>query len=186
MNKKTNRGQIQLGETTAVVIIVIIILVIGIVFWSKVSASNIKDVQSQSQELSVIEIANIVPELPELKCSESGVSKVKCLDWYKIRAMGDAMSENSGGSDTDGRLMYEFYNNYFQNKKITIVPLYPEDDIGSNSDTGKIWNVTIYDSKAVNKTVTKLIYIPVSIKDYARKNTYYGLIVVEGYYNELT
>jgi|GEM_PF-2294357 len=200
-HKDHNRGQIQLGETTAVVIIVIIILIIGIVFWNKASNSNVKDIQSQAQELSVIDIANIVPEMPELKCYESSVSKVKCLDWYKIRAMGDAMSGSGGAdsaSDDKDTGLFQFYNTYFKDTRITIVPLYPKDDIidinslsltdqdNPEMKKGRIWNVTIYDAKSANKSVTNMIYIPVNIKDYTTKKTYYGLVIVEGYYNELT
>jgi hypothetical protein len=199
MKKLKARGQIQLGETTAVVIIVIMLLIIGIVFWGKVSSSNVKSVQSQSQELSVIAIANIVPELSELKCYESSVSKVKCLDWYKIRAMGEATSNLDNETN---RRIFEFYNTYFEDTKITIVPMYPEDDIidinnittindaGTINDSeerkGKVWNVTIYDAKSEGKSVTTMIYIPVNIKDYTTSKTYYGLIIVEGYYSELT
>lgn len=167
-NKK---GQVQLGETTAVIVIVIILLVIGIVFWSNVSNSNVSDIRTQSQELSVIEIANIVPELTELKCYESGVNKVKCLDWYKILAM------NKSINDKNDKSVFLYYNNYFKNSKITIVRIYPDVTSGIN-------NITIYDAKLSNNTKTLLISIPVNIKDYVNKETFYGIIIVEGYYNE--
>jgi len=174
MKNKRNRGQIQLGETTAVVIIVIILLVIGIVFWNKVSVSNVKDINTQSNELAVIEIANMIPELPELKCYESGVNKVKCLDWYKVLAM------NASINNPDDTSTFEFYNTYFKNSRITVVRMYPEPGAGPNNAT----NITIYDAKINRSTITSLISIPVNIKDYAAKKTYYGQILVEGYYNE--
>jgi hypothetical protein len=163
------KGQVQLGETTAVIVIVIILLVIGIVFWSKVSNSNVSSIQTQSQELSVIEIANIVPELTELKCYESNVNKVKCLDWYKILAM------NKSINDKNDRSVFLFYNTYFKNSKITVARIYP---VVSNS------NITIYDAKLTNNSKTLLISIPVNIKDYVSGETFYGTIIVEGYYNE--
>ena len=165
-NKK---GQIQLGETTAVIAIVIILLVIGIVFWSNVSKSNVTDIQTQSQELSVIEMANTVPELTELKCYESSVNKVKCLDWYKILAM------NKSINNPDDKSVFLFYNNYFKNSKITISRIYPV--VSDN-------NITIYDAKLGNSTKSLLISIPVNIKDYVTGETYYGTVIVEGYYNE--
>jgi hypothetical protein len=168
-NSYNKKGQVQLGETTAVIIIVIILLVIGIVFWSRVSSSNVNDINIQSQELSVIEIANTVPELTELKCYESGVNKVKCLDWYKVLAMNESINDNSDKS------VFLFYNNYFKNSKITIFRIYPE--VRDN-------NITIYDAKLSNNTKTLLISIPVNIRDYVAKETFYGTIVVEGYYIE--
>jgi len=163
------RGQVQLGETTAVIIIVIILLVIGIVFWSNVSKSNVTTIITQSQELSVIEIANIVPELTELKCYESGVNKVKCLDWYKVLAMNESINNK------DDKSAFLFYNDYFKNSKITIVRIYP--DVSENQ------NITIYDAKLDNTAKKLLISIPVNIKDYVSQKTYYGTIIVEGYYN---
>jgi len=166
------RGQIQLGETIAVVFIVMILLVIGMVFWNKVSNSNIRNIQSQSQELSVIEIANNVPELAELKCYEASVNQVKCLDWYKIVAMSNAMK------NTSDRSAFILYNNYFKNSKITIVKMYP-------TTSGEVENITLYDSKIgnnTNSTTTLLIPVPIHIKDYVNHQTFYGMIIVEGYY----
>jgi hypothetical protein len=160
-----HNGQIQLGESTAVVIIIVIMLVLGIVFWNKVSNSGIMSIQSQSQELSVIETANTVPEMPELKCYESKVDQVKCLDWYKILAMSNATN------DTNSKA-FEYYNYYFKNSKITVMKIYPEEG-----------NVTIYDAKLNNNKRTLRIPIPVNIRDYVTDRTYYGLILVEGYYN---
>jgi hypothetical protein len=159
------RAQVQLGETTAVIIIVIILLIVGIIFWNHVNSRDVQQLSAQSQELSVIEIANIVPELPEMKCYESGVSAIKCLDWYKILAM------NSTINNPSDRKTYEFYNNYFKNSKITIKETYPDDV-----------NVTIYDAKLANSTITLLIPIPVNIKNYVTGQTGYGLVIIEGYY----
>jgi hypothetical protein len=165
------RGQIQLGETTAVIIIVIVLLIIGIVFWNNVNSSNIKDIQSQSQELSVIEIANMVSDLPELKCYDAGVNKYNCIDWYKVLAMSEAIN------DTKDKRVFEYYNNYFKNSRITIIKMYPEEG-----------NITLYDVK-LNNSAKKLINIPINIRDYISadgrltKETVYGQIIVEGYYN---
>jgi len=165
-NKSRIRGQVQLGETTAVIIIVIILLIIGIVFWNKISGSNVRGIQTQSQELQVIDIANSVSELTELKCSEEGTSPVKCLDWYKILAMAEVIN------NTDNKTAFMFYNNYFKNSKITVVSIYPEEKE----------NITLYDAHLANAT-SLLISIPVHIEDYLKKETSYGLIIVEGYYN---
>ena len=163
--KKNKKAQMQMGETTAVVIIVIILLVIGIVFWNRVSSSDIQQLSSQSQELSVIEIANIVTSLPELQCYDSGVSSVKCLDWYKVLAMNNTINNPSD------KKVYSFYNNYFKNSRITIEQVYPVET-----------NITIYDARLSNSTRTLLIPIPVNIKNYVTGQTGYGMILVEGYY----
>jgi hypothetical protein len=165
VNKK--RGQIQMGETVAVVVIVIILLIISIAFWSRISSSDIEDIKTQSQELSVIEIANIVSELPELKCYESGVNKAKCLDMYKIISMNESMKNDE---------VFKYYNNYFTNSKITIMKIYPNVETSTE-------NITIYDAKLNNNIRTIQISIPINILDIVRKETIYGLIIVEGYYS---
>jgi hypothetical protein len=164
--KFRKHGQIQMGETVAVVVIVIILLIIGIAFWGRVSNSDIEDINTQSQELSVIEIANTVSELPELKCYEAGVNKVKCLDMYKIRSMNESMNNVE---------VFKYYNSYFKNSKIIIMKLYP------NVNTMEE-NITIYDAKLNNNTKTLQISLPVNIVDGVEKTTFYGLIIVEGYY----
>lgn len=174
MMRNNNKGQIQLGETVAVVVIIIILLVIGIVFWSRVSESDVKSVKTQSNELSAIEIANMIPEMTELKCYESGVNKVKCVDWYKILAMNATINNPSDKS------AFEFYNTYFKNTQITIERIYPAPGPGINNAT----NITLYDVKLNATTRTVLISIPVNIKDYVTKKTYYGQITVRGYYVE--
>jgi hypothetical protein len=166
--KMKRHGQIQMGETVAVVIIVIILLVVGIAFWGRMSRANIGEIQEQSEELSVIEIANLVSELPELKCYEAGVSKVKCLDKYKILSMRDAMSDDA---------VLKYYNSYFMNSRITIMTIYPDVSLSQQ-------NITIYDAEINNKTTTLQISIPVNIVDDVNKVTSYGMIIVEGYYRE--
>jgi len=170
MNTNThrlNRGQVQLGESIAVIIIVIILLFLGIVFWNKISNSNVADIQSQSHELSVIEIANIVPELSELKCNELSVNRVKCIDFYKLKAMSEAINSSSDA------ITFEYYHNYFKNSKITVIQVYPQTSI---------FNITLYDAKLKNNTKSLLISLPVNIKNYVNKTTAYGFIIVEGYY----
>jgi len=168
-NREYNRGQIQLGETTAVVIIIIIMLVLGIVFWNKMSGSNIIDIKLKSQQLQTIEMANSISELTELKCTDLGIDQVKCLDWYKIRAMSDMISKDNK--------TFMFYNDYFKNSKISIVKVYPE------IADGDINNVTLYDVKLNNNPKSLLIPIPICICNTVDKTTSYGMIIVEGYYN---
>jgi len=182
LKQLSKTAQAQMGETIGVIVVVIILLFIGIVFWNKVSVSNIVEVQSQDNELSVIEIANIVPELDELKCYESSVSKVKCLDLYKLLAMSNITQ--SGSTNTDAML---YYNSYFKNSRITVQIVYPKYLVEDPTNPGTFipkdeYNITLYDAQIKDATVSKMITLPVNIKDYIGKKTYYGMIIVEGYY----
>jgi len=165
--KQSKKGQIQLGESIAVVVIVIILIFLGIIFWNKNNTSNIVELGSQSQELSVIDIANIVPELSEIKCTELSVNRVKCIDYYKLKALSAAIN------DTKNATTFEYYHDYFKNSKIIITQVYP-------SNTA--FNITLYDAKLRNHTKSLLISLPVNIKNEVNKTVSYGFIVVEGYY----
>jgi hypothetical protein len=168
---KGRKGQVQMGETIAVTVIVIVLLVLGIVFWNKMSSTNSEDVKIQSQELSVIEIANIASSLPELQCSESGVSQAKCLDKHKITAMNMSMDDSSQSS------IKKYYNEYFGYSKITIMILYPIPNNPADE------NITIYDAGLANVATSRLITLPVNIYDSVQDITVYGMIIVEGYYS---
>jgi hypothetical protein len=161
--KNSRKAQLQMGETIAVVIIVIVLLFLGITFWNRINSSGTEALSESSQELSVIEIANTVAELPELKCSDMSVESVKCLDWYKVRAMANNIEIYPETK--------KYYNDYFKNSKITIARIYPNED-----------NTTIYDVKLSDQTARLEIKLPVNIRDNVNDVTSYGMIIVEGYY----
>lgn len=168
-NKLKVRGQVQLGESIAVIIIIIILLFVGIVFWNKNSTNDINKMEEQANELSVIEIANLVPELPEIKCNELSVNRVKCIDYYKLKALSEALNI----TQINNYKTFEYYNYYFKNSKITISQVYPENTA---------FNITLYDAKLSSSTKTLLISLPINIKNYVNKTTSYGFIIVESYY----
>jgi len=142
-------------------------LILGIAFWGRTSGDDIEDMNSYSQELSTIEIANTVPEFSELKCYKARVSEVKCLDMQKIIAMRDAMSNDA---------VFKYYNNHFMNSKIEVNIIYPPMDNPNDA------NITIYDADINAKTSSVQIELPVNIKDNINGITRYGLLIVRGYY----
>lgn len=142
----------------------------GIVFWNKLQRQDIIALQRQSQDLSVVELAKVAAELPELKCySGSETSKVNCFDWYKVIAFNQSIN---GDDAATRQKMFNFYKNYFKDSRITIEQTYPEEK-----------NITIYDNNISSKT-TLQISIPIVIEKNNQRNpiTTFGMIVVEGYY----
>jgi type II secretory pathway pseudopilin PulG len=157
-----------MAESIAVVIIIIFLLVIGIVFWSGVRKDDVKNTQLEYQDLSVIELAKIAAELPELRCYNTNVvTKVNCFDWYKILAMNKSMNDPVIKNE-----IFDYYNYYFKNSKITIQQIYPNET-----------TVVIYDNN-ISKKTTLQISIPIIIeKNYGREGRKgFGLLIVEGYY----
>ncbi len=157
------KGQVQMGESIAVIIIVIILIFFGVIFWNNVSRSSGEEALKQDQELETIQIANLIPNMPELKCYEGGSEPVGCLDWYKIIAFNKTLDEDSKAK--------EYYAQYFAHTKITIVKVYPEE-----------LNVTIFDASIDGAVKGVKITIPVNIYDPVLRKNSYGLIVVDGYH----
>ena len=166
------KGQAQLGETVAVIVIVIILLVVGIVFWNSLKRSDVQTVARQSEDLSIVELAKVVAELPELKCYNTNtITKVNCFDWYKILAFNRTLNSPST-PPTTRKQAFDMYSNYFQRSKITFQQAYPVEI-----------NVTVYDNNiSANRALQ--IMIPVLLeKNLGQTSTKtFGWIIVEGYY----
>lgn len=166
----SKRSQIQMAESIAVIIIVIFLLVIGIVFWNSIRQDDIKTSSLEREDLSVIALAKVAAELPELRCySSSTVSKVNCFDYHKILALNASMHS----SDPVLRSQtFDYYNYYFRNSRITIQQVYPTED-----------SIVLYDNN-ISRQTSLQISIPIIIeKNYGKKSTRgFGLLIVEGYY----
>lgn len=163
-NMINKKSQVQMGESIAIIIIIVILLVIGITFWRNVTAGDIQQLDSEQADRSVIELAKVAAELPELKCYTSDVNaKVNCFDFYKLLAMKN-MSKNS--------TVFNYYFNIFGKSRITIQEVYPEEI-----------NITVYDyNVSANRALT--ISIPIIIeKNIGREGKKgFGRMIVEGYY----
>jgi hypothetical protein len=153
-----------MGESIAIIIIVVILLVVGITFWRKITAGDIQQIDSEQSDRSVIELAKVAAELPELKCYTNDVNaKVNCFDWYKLKAMQN-MSKNS--------TVFDYYFNIFGKSRIIFMQVYPDE-----------MNITVYDyNVSANRALT--ISIPIIIeKNIGREGKKgFGMMVVEGYY----
>ncbi|GIU69231.1 MAG: hypothetical protein KatS3mg002_0467 [Candidatus Woesearchaeota archaeon] len=164
----SKKSQIQMAESIAVVIIVIFLLVIGIVFWSNIRKSDVDVKKIEYQDLSVIEIAKIASELPELRCYNNNViTKVNCFDWYKVLALNKTIRDPAYKD-----ALFSYYNYYFKNSRVSIKEVYPNET-----------SIVIYDNN-ISKTTTLQITIPIIIeKNYGTvSKKSFGLLIVEGYY----
>jgi hypothetical protein len=166
--RKQKSGQIQMGESIAIIVIVTILLIIGIAFWNRMKGGDIKDVRTEVEELAVIDLAKVVTELPELRCSYTSVAAVNCFDYYKLLAFSDAMF-NITDQPTMTR-MFNYYNQYFAKSKITVLMIYPTRQ-----------NITLYNNN-LSSTSKLQIKIPVIIRDDIHDRTSFGMVAVEEYF----
>lgn len=161
------KGQIQNIETIGVIIIVIVLIILGITFWSKVRSSDISDQKSQAEELSLIDIAKTLNELPELKCYQIGTETVECIDLYKALAFNKTLNSVD---EINRRKMMQYYNHYFKTTKITIEQTYPEKII-----------IELYNNNISNASSQTKIFQPTIIRDNLKNVNNFGIITIEGY-----
>jgi hypothetical protein len=164
------KGQIQLGESIAVIVIIVILLVFGIAFWGSVNKDDAKASIQESEDLSFVELAKTAAELPELRCySLEKVVKVNCFDWYKILALNNTMHAKLTKNET-----FNFYKYYFKTSKITFQQVYPREI-----------NVTVYDynMSMESRSRTMPIYVPVVFERNLGRSGIktLGWIIIEGY-----
>jgi hypothetical protein len=161
---KQKKAQIQLGEGIAVVIIIIVLLVIGIAFWTNINREEIQEMNTDIEELGVVELAKIVSELPELRCYTSNtVTKVNCFDYYKLLAMQSKMRDTKYAN---------YYYNYFKSSKIIFQEVYPGN-----------MTLIVYDTNTSSRTSPR-IYIPIIIENRTGREGIknFGMLIVEAYY----
>lgn len=154
-------------ETITIVIVVTIMIIIGIVFWNRVQGSDLQKTAKEAEELSVIEIAKTVADMPELRCYTKEVTTVNCFDLYRLYAFNRTMHDPK---TKDAAMSY--YSNYFKKSRITFEQTYP---------FSQTFNITIYDNNISNTTKLQ-IKIPIIIQDPITQRNGFGNIIVEGYY----
>jgi len=150
------KGQLHQMETIAILFVFFILVALGVVFFTKVAASNIQKDVEKFQELSKIQIAQIASSLPELQCSQDNVVRPNCVDTLKAETV---------------QLGTEYFD-LFAYSTITVEQIFPA---GSGNKH------IIYD-KQPNEMKSKLTsYFPISMYDARDNNYYFGVMLIEVY-----
>lgn len=106
----------QMQETIAVLAVVFIISIIGFGIYSKFFINAAEDRQKEAFELEAIGSAQSLSFLPELQCSNNGVTANACVDFTKARAVASLINDGKYGS---------YYFDMFGFATITINEAYP-------------------------------------------------------------
>ncbi len=150
-NKRLNRkAQLQIGETTLVLVIFFILLTIGLIFYSKYQEMSLKNLQEIDGERSLMKYAISITYFPELSCTSLvGEIKEGCFDIYKIAAFSDLMADDDFKRD-----MTLAYFDVFGDSTIIVQELFP------TQNEYVLFNRTIAGAKSV-----KRFFIPVIIRN---------------------
>ena len=158
------KSQIQIGETIAVLFVFFILIMIGFIFYVKVIKGNIEVEKDESSQMQSIGIAQRVMFLPELQCSEDGITKDDCIDKLKLRSAKDVM-------DLQQNKVY--YYDLLEFSEVSVTQIYPDDP--------SIRNLKLY-SRKIDKFTNKFVTnVPVSLYNPITKKYGFGVITIETY-----
>ncbi|MEA2036585.1 MAG: hypothetical protein U9O94_03700 [Nanoarchaeota archaeon] len=153
------KGQIQMGESIAILFIFFILVIFGFVFYTNIMQSSSKIEKEENIQLKAIGIAQKASFLPELQCSEENVRVDNCIDIYKLKASTDLLATNN-----------IYYYDIFEFSKIYVNEVFP------SSSTWDLYenNLTGYKNKIAT-------FIPISLFNATSRDYNFGILVVEVY-----
>lgn len=153
----SNKSQIQIGETIAVLFVFFILVIIGLIFYVKVIKGNIQVEQEELSQIKSVGIVQRVMFLPELLCSEDNIVIDNCIDLLKLDAAQKVMKDNEF-----------YYYDLLEFSDISVSQVFPEE-----SEWG-IYSRKIDDFK--NKFVTN---VPISLYNPITRKYSFGVLSIE-------
>ena len=162
--KKSGKGQVQMGETIAVLLVFFILVLIGFVFYTKIAKSNIEAEQDEQRQLKAIEVAQKASFLPEVQCSEENIITDNCIDFEKLNAAKDIVKDN-------GLQYFDILG--FSN--ITIFEIYP-----GSAEFGP-GGISVYERPLGNFTSKSVTNVPIAIFYPKERKHHFAVMKVEVY-----
>jgi len=157
--KKSGKGQVQMGETIAVLLVFFILVLIGFVFYTKIAKSNIEAEQDEQRQLKAIEVAQKASFLPEVQCSEENIITDNCIDFEKLNAAKDIVKDN-------GLQYFDILG--FSN--ITIFEIYPD-----------YARITLYERPLEDFKTRSVTNVPIAIFYPKERKHHFAVMKVEVY-----
>lgn len=112
-------------ETIAVLVVFFFLIVFGVSFYFVMQRSSYNKQVERNMQITAIDIAQKISDIPELDCVLSGIKIDNCIDWYKLVNLAEMLKDPA------------YANNYvpiFGFSEITLKMVYPE-RIGNMSFT---------------------------------------------------
>jgi len=151
------KGQIQIGETIAVLFVFFILIVIGFIFYANVIKGNIEQEKEELSQLKSIGIAQRVMFLPEVQCSEDNIVTDNCIDILKLDSAQKLMKEKE-----------IYYYDLLEFSDASVMQIYP------NEARWSIYSRRTDDFR--NKFVTN---VPISLYDPTTRKYGFGVLTIE-------
>ena len=151
------KAQVQTMETIAILFIFFILVFVGIVFYSNIMKSKFQETKVEYEELSKLQVVQIISSLPEIQCSQDNIVEPNCIDLLKFQAATHILKMSD-------------YFDFFGFSKITVEEVFPNNN-----------EYILYD-KQPDKINQKLAsYFPISLFDAKHQSYSFGVLIVEVY-----
>ncbi len=144
--RRKTKSQIHIGENVAILFIFFILLVVSLVFYARLTETQIGVKQEEKFAAKALDIAQRTAYLPETQCSKDNVVENNCYDLHKMQALANLANENRA-----------HYFNMFGYANITIESIFPQE-----------WRATIYSNVPAKMIEKQSVQIPVSICDFTK------------------
>ena len=150
------KAQIQIFETKAVLFIFIILIIIGFIFYAKIFKSNMETEKEGLSQAKSVNIAQRVMFMPELQCSDDGISKENCIDMLKLQSARQIVKDNA------------VYFDLLEFSAISISQVYP---------TQGEWSLYSRTAKDFKSNFTT--NVPISLFNPITKNYGFGILIIQ-------
>tara|TARA_Y100000310_G_scaffold151291_1_gene150894 strand:- start:30216 stop:30743 length:528 start_codon:yes stop_codon:yes gene_type:complete len=172
------KGQLQLGETIAILTVFFIIIMVLFTFFFRIVKSKVEEGKEIGRELRTVGVVQKILAMPELQCSSINVENSDCIDKLKLDAVSKTLP--TGATSSPGNIFTNNPDVYFpilEWSEINVYQIYPN----PNDPLPTVWNV--YSNELdifTNKIVTN---IPVTIYDPEDRKHAFGRIEIATFSN---
>ena len=152
-------------ETIAVLIIFFVLVFIAIIFITRWTAQDIKEIRAEYEDLEKTQIDQKASSMPELDCSESADQSYNCIDLLKLTPASKVILDNP-----------EQYFDIFGFANITVEKIYPPPISGEQYT----WDLYYYAPNSIRSV--KPTKFPILIYNQEESLYYFGVMTVEVFY----
>ena len=153
----TKRGQVQMGESVAILFVFFTLLVFGFIFYVRIIGSSAESEVEEQIQLKAVAVAQKASFLPELQCSQENVRVENCIDIYKLTHFDDLILKNK-----------LYYYDVFGFSKISVQRKFPDPKV-----------FPVYNSEPGLFKEKLSTFIPISLYNATDDNYGFGILVVE-------
>jgi hypothetical protein len=162
------RSQIQMMESTLVLMVFFFLLVIGVIIYMAIQKSDAREKDKEYAQLNLIKKAQLLNYFPELRCTQDNVPIPDCFDELKLKAANESMKNNLYYKSLLGEVQINITKTVFETISPTAPPILKEKNV-------------FYYNASISRKSTSQIQMPVSIYDPIKDRYWFGIVYLDVY-----